>query len=252
MTYRRLTMLAHGDAGVGKSWLFYTAPGPRLLLDAEGRAEHLPGPKAYWNPRHELPTVLEDGVSPIDTDTTVAIDVRSYDDLIQAKRWIDSGNHYFRSVGLDSITEAQDRLVEYVRGSNATADLQDWGQIFDKLNDYVLAMKDWRRHATKPIDVIYVSAGTDERAGKLRPYVRGQLGKKLPYRFDVVGYLSRVIDPTTQARYHDLLIDSAGVPVEAKSNIDDVSRAWPNGHITNPNLGTILTVLNPPEEAPTT
>lgn len=249
---RRLTLMAHGDAGTGKSWLFRTAPGPRLLFDAEGRAEHLKGPIVYWDPRHPLPTVMADGVTPIDTDTTVVIEVRIFDDMLQGKKWIDSGAHYFRSVGLDSVTEAQDRLVENVRGSGTFLEQQQWGQVFDKMNDFVLAMKDWRRHPIKPIDVIYVSAGTDERAGKLRPYVRGQLGKKLPYRFDVVGYLTRQIDPTSNARYHDMLIDSAGMPIEAKSNIDDLSLAWPGGHIVNPDLGVILGVLNPPQEATAT
>lgn len=244
-------MLAHGEAGAGKSWLFETAPGPRLLFDAEGRAEHLSKPVVFWNPREPLPTTLSDGVTPVHTDTTVAIDVRAYEDLTLGKQWLDSGQHYFKAVGLDSVSEGQDRLVEHLRGSGHL-DQQDWGVVFDMLNDFVLGLKDLRRHATNPIDVIYVVAGTDERAGKLRPYVRGQLGKKLPYRFDVVGYMTRVLDPATGQRWRDMLIDAAGMPIEAKSNIDAVSTAWPTGHIANPDLGLILQVINqPPEEAPT-
>jgi hypothetical protein len=243
---RRLTILAHGPAGAGKSWLFYTAPGPRLHLDAEGRAEHCPGHKVWWNPADPLPDVEEAGIT---TDTTVVVDVRAMRDLTNAKLWIDSGNHYFKAVGLDSITDGQDRLVEDVRGTGQ-ADLQDWGVIYDRMNDYILAMKDWRRHATNPIDVIYVGAGTENKDNVLQPYVRGQLGKKLPYRFDIVGYLSRQLDPSSQSRYRDMVIDAAGTPYVAKSNIHEVSEHWPSGRIVNPDLGEILQVINQqPQEA---
>lgn len=245
---RRLTIMGHGPAGAGKTWLFYTAPGPRLHLDAEGRAEHAPGHKVYWNPSDPLPDVEGAGIT---TDTTVVVDVRAMRDLTNAKLWIDSGNHYFRSVGLDSITDAQDRLVEDVRGTGQ-ADLQDWGVIYDRMNDYILAMKDWRRHPTNPIDVIYVAAGTENKDNLFQPYVRGQLGKKLPYRFDVVGYLTREVDPGTQSRYRQLTIDAAGTAYVAKSNIHEVSEAWPSGRIVNPSLTDILSVINQqPQEAQT-
>jgi hypothetical protein len=229
-------MLTHGPAGSGKSWLFVSAPGPRLLLDAEGRAEHLPGDVVEWRPSDPLPEVT--------TDTTVVVDIRAKRDLDNAKRVIDSGNHYFKAVGLDSITDAQDRIIENIKGTNADG-RQDWGEIFDALNDYVLAMKDWRKHPTNPIDVIYVAAGTENKDAVLQPYVRGQLAKKLPYRFDVVGYLTREVDPSNASRYRQLTIDAAGTTLVAKSNIHTVSEAWPSGKIVNPSLADILSAMNP-------
>jgi hypothetical protein len=244
---RRLTLLVHGPAGSGKSWLFVSAPGPRLLLDAEGRAEHLPGHVVVWEDPTQPPPDIDE--NKITTDTTVVIDVRTMRDLTAAAQWIASGQHYFKAVGLDSITDAQDRLVEDVRGTGQ-ADLRDWGVIYDRMNDYILAMKDWRKHPTNPIDVIYVASGTENKDNVLQPYVRGQLGKKLPYRFDVVGYLSRQVDPASQARYRDMVIDSAGTIYTAKSNIHEVSEAWPSGRITNPDLGQMLGVINQqPQEA---
>lgn len=229
-------MLAHGPAGSGKSWLFASAPGPRLLLDAEGRAEHLPGPVVYWRPQDALPEV--------DTNTTVVVDITAKRDLDNAKRVIDSGQHYFKAVGLDSITDAQDRIIESIKGTNADG-RQDWGEIFDALNDYVLAMKDWRKHPTNPIDCIYVAAGSETKDEVTQPYVRGQLAKKLPYRFDVVGYLTREVDPSDASRYRQLTIDAAGTHIVAKSNIHTVSEAWPTGKIVNPSLADILSVINP-------
>ena len=54
-----LTMLIHGDAGTGKSWLGNTVPAPRLILDAEGRSIYLPGgPKVTWDPREQAPLAM--------------------------------------------------------------------------------------------------------------------------------------------------------------------------------------------------
>ena len=53
-----LSILIHGESGVGKSWLADSVPGPRLVLDAEGRARYTPsGPKVAWNPRDSEPPV---------------------------------------------------------------------------------------------------------------------------------------------------------------------------------------------------
>jgi hypothetical protein len=241
-----LTMLVQGPAGGGKSRMFYTAPGPRLLWDAEGRAMHLPGHVVKWNPRNPLPDVEEAGIT---TDTTVVIDVRSHSDLENGKRVLESGAHYFESVGLDSITEGQDRTVDEVRGSGR-ADLQDWGEIYDKLNDWVREVCDIRNHPTKPLQVVYVAAGTEMKDGLWRPYVRGQLAKKLPYKFDVVGYLQRKADLATGQRWREMTIDAAGTIFEAKANIPELEYAWPNGVIQNPDIQQMLDVINQqPEEA---
>jgi hypothetical protein len=243
---KSMTILAQGPAGGGKSRLFYTAPGPRLLWDAEGRGQHLPGHKIKWDPRNPLPDVAEHNIT---TDTTVVIDVRSHADLENGKRILESGNHYFESVGLDSITEGQDRTVDEVRGSGR-ADLQDWGEIYDKLNDWVREVCDIRNHPTKPLQIVYVAAGTEMKDGLWRPYVRGQLAKKLPYKFDVVGYLQRKADLATGTRWRELTIDAAGTIYEAKTNIPALEQAWPDGRIVNPDLGQMLQVINAPEEAP--
>lgn len=236
----RLTILVHGDSGAGKSRLFATAPGPRLMLDAEGRAEHLHTPVAYWDPREAIPEVDTDG-NAVSDRTTVVVNVRQFIDMENAMRWLVSGKHPFRSVGLDSITEAQDRVVEDVRNGGA-ADLQDWGVIFDKVNDYILALKDLRTHPTNPVDVVVVTAGTDEKNGKQRPYVRGQLAKKLPYRFDVVGFLEAQWDVATQQAYRTLHVSPAGRPIEAKDGTDRL-----NGPvIINPNLSAMLDLINTP------
>lgn len=243
---KRLTMLVHGPPGQGKSWLFATAPGPRLFLDGEGRAEHLPGHVIWWNPEQAPPDIDANAVT---TDTTVAVDIRSQRDLTNARAWLDRGDHYFKSVGLDSVTEVQDRVIEEIKGTHADG-RQDWGDIFDMLNEYIMGLKNLRRHPTNPLDVIYVVAGSETHEGATQPYVRGQLARKLPYRFDVLGYLTRQVDPSNNNRFRDLLIDSAGTSIMVKSNIDSITQAWPTGHVIEPDLGTLLQVINhQPEEA---
>lgn len=242
---KRLTALFHGPPGAGKSWVAVTAPGPRLFLDGEGRAEHLPGHVIWWNPETPPPAIEEHNIT---TDTTVAVDIRAQRDLTNARAWLDRGDHYFKSVALDSVTEVQDRVIEEIKGTHADG-RQDWGDIFDMLNEYIMGLKNLRRHPTNPIDVIYVVAGSETQEGVTQPYVRGQLARKLPYRFDVLGHLTRQVDPSTNERYRDLLIDSAGTSIMVKSNIDQITRAWPTGHVPEPNLSTMLQVINQPEEA---
>lgn len=246
----KLTILVHGDAGVGKSWLFASAPGPRLYFDGEGRAEYLPKqPVVYWDPRNPLPADKGDGVTPIDTDTTIVVTVRSWADVEAAKKVLISGNHYFKSVGFDSVTEIQDRVVEAIR-DGGSVDLQDWGEIYDKLNDAVRELVDLRTHPTNPLDVIYVVAGSELKDNKVQPYVRGQLSKRLPYRFDVVGYLARRLSPEGK-KIRDMLVDAIGTNVVALSHVDQVTQAYPAGRIADPDLTAILAVINQPEEAPT-
>lgn len=247
MSARRLTLMIHGDAGHGKSWLADTAPGPRLLLDAEGRADYTPSRKVEWDPRQSPPADLG-------PDDTAVVDVQDFDTVRLAYQWLASGQHPFKSLIVDSITELQQRVMDSVTGSpTIQPELQHWGNVLREMETLIRRMRDLRKHKTNPLWAFVVTAGTKERNAKQRALLQGQLADRVAYHFDVVGYLTRTLagDGDEQRLLH---IKPYG-PIEAKDNTDLLSRHYGSA-IANPNVEQMLLVLNPelstpePEEAP--
>lgn len=236
-----LTLLIHGESGVGKSWLAETAPGPRLMLDTEGRAVHLKHPKIWWDPRSEqLPAQFEDG-SPITTDTTIVVNIRDYNEFARAYEWLASGQHYFQSVIIDSLTELQQRCLDNIAGIDKVT-TPEWGDLLRQMEKLIRDFRDLRTHPIKPLPVLAVICGTEEKSGKFRPMLQGKLSMKLAYHFDTVGFLTKVYDPNTQSISRVLAIDEYG-PFIAKDNTDDLRRAY-GMSITDPNIEQMLYNMN--------
>lgn len=252
MSARRLTLMIHGDAGHGKSWLADTAPGPRLLLDAEGRADYTPSRKVDWNPRQPPPADL----GPADT---AVVDVQDFDTVRLVQQWLASGQHPFKSVIIDSITELQQRVMDSVTGSpTIQPELQHWGNVLREMETFIRRMRDLRKHPTNPLWAFVVTAGSKERNAKQRALLAGQLADRVAYHFDVVGFLTRSLsaDGGEERRLH---IKPYG-PIEAKDNTHLLSQHY-GASIVDPNVEQMLLVLNPelagppastpePEEAP--
>lgn len=246
MTSRRLTVLIHGDSGHGKSWLLNTAPGPRLLLDPEGRSEYLADPRdptgmtpqhiVEWDPRQPVPEQSKDA------DTVTVVNVQRFEDLQLAYAWLASGQHPFASLLVDSLTECQQRAIDYIANTRPM-ETQDWGTLLRELEALVRKMRDLRKHPTNPLWVVAFSAGSQEKNGKQRPLLQGQLSLKVAYHFDVVGYIARGIDETTGEEIRNLHIKPFG-QIEAKDNTHVLSRHY-GSPIRNPNLTDMLYALNP-------
>lgn len=236
-------MLLHGEAGVGKSWLIGSSPAPRLVLDGEGRAQYLPSqfPKKLWDPRHEHPPPY-DGT----WDTCIA-QVADFDTLDLVYRWLQSGQHHFVSVGVDSLMEAQKRLVDDVAGLDQL-DQQDWGEVLRKLEKH---MRDYRDLVTKPSNpvrcVVFSVGSKQDNSGKFRPMLQGQIATRSPYMVDVVGYLYVTRDQSGQLT-RNLLVEPGHPAALAKDNTDRLPRPV----VPSPNLTQIFELLNGHEssEAP--
>lgn len=241
-TARRLTLLVHGEPGSGKSWLFNSAPGPRLLLDAEGRAEHLkkmpertPQPIVRWDPRNPPPAESSD------PDVLTVVDVRNWADVELAYKWLDSGQHPFASVGVDSITEIQQRLLDDIAGTGQLR-TQDWGDALRRGEKFIRDLRDLRQHPVRPLWAVVVIAGTAEKSDKMRPMLQGQLASKIAHHFDVVGFMAKRRSPEGE-RERLMWIDAYIDGVLAKDNTDDF--ASQGDFITNPDISAMLATLNP-------
>lgn len=238
---KRLTCLIHADTGQGKSWLGDTAPGPRLLLDAEGRAEYTLSPKVYWNPREPLPTAFPDG-SPIHTDTTVVVNVLDFATFEQVYSWLASGQHYFRSVIIDSLTELQQRCMDAIVGVNEQAKTQHWGELLRKIDRTVRDYRDLRVNPVKPLDALVIIAGSHMKDGKWRPMLQGAMSGKVGFHFDLLGYLHTQLTAEQQVS-RQLVITPYYELYQAKDNTDILSRTY-GFSVPNPNITEMLAVLN--------
>lgn len=226
-----LTMLEYGDAGAGKSWLGASTPAPRLILDAEGRARYLPGgAKVYWDPIKDQPPV-DDG-----TWETCIVKVKDFNTLLVVYQWLQSGQHPFVSVTIDSLTEAQKRYIDSLVGMNQL-DMQDWGSVLRHLESLVRNYRDLVDIDSNPVTCVIFICGETEDEGKKRPLLQGALRKQLPYLVDVCGYLYTVQTPEGVIE-RNLLIQSTP-QVVAKDGTDRLKGPV----IVNPNITTMFEEL---------
>lgn len=194
-----LSIVVHGESGVGKSWFGDTAPSPTLILDAEGGSRFTPSQKTVWDPMMSAP--------PQGTETTVVY-IRDFQQMAQVYAWLNSGQHDFNSVVLDSITELQKRCKDSLVGKGSMR-IQDWGDLLTEMEGIVREIRDMWLHPVKPVpvSVFITTTKMDERA-TFRPHVQGSLNLSMPYFVDVVGYLYTQPDAEVGGMRRHLLVQN--------------------------------------------
>ncbi len=195
MSDRALSILVHGASKVGKTSFAATAPYPRLLLDVESASRFLHVQRKIWNP-NEGPPPEADG-----TWDTCIVYVREYEDVLRVYQWLQVGQHQFKSLILDSISELQVRLREKLAG-RGQMQMQQWGELLTNLAGMMRDFRDLTMHPVNPLEAVVLTAMTTQRDGMYKPYLQGQLATVIPYFFDVTGYLYvdqvRPEDPTAE------------------------------------------------------
>lgn len=143
-----------------------------------------------WDPLTE-PVPVDDG-----TFDAVFVPIQDWKTLYAAYQVLVSGNHPFKSVILDSLTEAQKRLVDDISGVDQPS-LNEWGVIGRHLEDMVRKLRDLTFHKTNPVNVIMLCL-SHVRDGQTRPFLKGAIELALPAFVDVVAYLYTTTseDPT--------------------------------------------------------
>ena len=150
--------------------------------------------RVSWDPLTESPPVW-DG-----TWDACVVPVLDWPTLYAAYQHLATGHHPFRSVVVDSLTEAQKRLVDDVAGVDQPS-LPQWGVIARNLEDMVRKLRDLTIHKTHPIEAVLIVCLTHLRDGSTRPFLKGQIELSLPAFVDVVGYLyTEQIDGQIQHR----------------------------------------------------
>lgn len=179
---RTLSLLVHGDSKVGKTTFVGSMPKPGLILDVEGGTKFLPYRLRQWDPLREAPP------TPDGTWDFCVVIVRDWQTVTTIYQWLNSGQHHFESVAIDSISEVQKRCKDVIAATGAMSQ-QLWGELLTHMELIVRQFRDLTTHPIRPVRVVVITAFTTERGGKWRPYVQGQLGVTLPYFMDVIGYL---------------------------------------------------------------
>lgn len=230
LTQQRLSMLIHGYSKRGKSTLAATAPKPLLVLDAEGSWRFIPGRIVYWDPLTETPPVY-DGT----WDITV-VHVREWSTVAMVYSYLTQWPLPYVSVVVDSITEIQRRCKANLKGTEQMK-IQDWGVLLAMMDATIRGFRDLCLMPQLAVRcVVFVSETRETNAGRLVPYMQGQIAVSLPYWVDVCGYL-----------YQDFELDANGQATE------EVRRLWISPHTqyeagerVQGKLGSVLTFHKPP------
>lgn len=181
---RSLTILAYGESGSGKSTFAVTSPYPRLLLDVEAAHRFLPINAVYWDPMRENPPV------PDGTWDTAVVVVQDYNTVLKVHEWLRSGQHYFKSLIVDSISELQVKLFDQIAG-NEQLKMQQWGEVLRKLGNLLRQFRDLTTHPTNPLEAVVLTAmAVQGNDGVYRPYLQGQLKTQAPYFYDILGAIT--------------------------------------------------------------
>jgi hypothetical protein len=188
-TAQGLSFLVHGLAKAGKSTFADSGPRPTLILDVEGTSYWTPSRKIYWEPMRETVPVYDgtwDSCIVICQDHTVINHVLAL---------LSSGRHPFKSLSVDSVTEVQQRIIDSLTAGRQM-DRDKWGALLRQVASMTRQFRDLIIHPTNPLWSVAFTAGTrfDDRTGKWRPLVQGQIGDYLPYYVDLLGHISALPD----------------------------------------------------------
>lgn len=211
---RSLVLLVHGEAGSGKSWLADTAPGPRLILDVEGGTNFTPSRKIPWNPATEpMPENL--GV-----DDSVVVFVHDMDSIDRAYQWLTQSAHPFRSVIVDSLTEAQQRYKDKILGGASAMKIQNWDELGTETLGLVRRFRDLRM-LQHPVEVVVMTCGSQEQGEVnvvVRPMLQGAASRKVGYHVDVLSALGVTTNGEGALIRRALFVGMAGYAAKDRTN----------------------------------
>jgi hypothetical protein len=244
MSDRALSLLVHGSAKSGKTTLAMTAPAPRLLFDVEKASRFLRNyRKVKWNPMDGSAPPAYDGT----WDTCVVI-VNDFEEVAKAHEWLKSGQHPFKSVILDSISELQNKCMEGIVGRKQ-AKTQDWGTLLQRMGGFARDLRDLTTNPVNPIEAVVITSMSVDENDLIKPYLQGGLKAQIPYLYDITGYLfvQQVYSEATN-EYVDVrrLLTQKHENYEAGERVQGMLPKY----VDYPNIEQMLeTIFGPTEEA---
>jgi hypothetical protein len=258
MTYdpRTLSVLIHAHSKIGKTTLTGSAPRPIIKFDAEGGSKFLASSEQLAMKYGRWPVIIpwDPAGPPPRWDGTwdiALVTVMEWQNLVNARMWLEQGQHDFVTVDVDSISEIQRRLKKNLVGTESMKQ-QDWGNLLTGMDDVIRGLRDLTINPYNPIRVaVFVAETRQGPDGKWRPYMQGQIQTALPYWMDIVGYL-----------YTDMMLDAQGQPtVEVRKLLVNQHPSYEAGQrvqgrvgpvIDDPDISKILDAVYPHYQPPQT
>jgi hypothetical protein len=185
-----LDLLIFGEFKRGKSVLASTAPQPVLVLDVERGSR-------FTNHRHTVWDLAKHATPPVHDGTwdVCSVYIRSMKDVDLVYQWLNSGQHPFKTVIIDSISALQQLMIDDLYGVKQL-EQREWGHIFRVFVSLTKKFQNLKIHPTAPIDALILIAMARVRDKEpMKHLVQGQFGDYLPYMVDVVGALAIVRRP---------------------------------------------------------
>lgn len=242
MKTRALRILVHGEAGVGKSTFGCSGPLPRLITDVENSSQFIDQIQITWNPLTERPPEWDGSWE------LCVVKMKNWEVAEATLNWLRSGQHPFRSVSVDSISELQVKLREAIN-SNDDMKIQHWGKLLQGMGQYLRGLRDIVGDVEFPNPIetmVLVSTSYTNDKGTLKPYLQGQIAVQVPYLFDVTGYLyvDMIPNPNTgQLEEKRVLFTGKHPMYEAKSRIRQLPQT-----IIDPTLDVVMDSIFGPRE----
>lgn len=231
---RPLTLVVHGESGVGKSYLADGAPGPRLILDVEGGTRFTPSQKVQWDPRAGIPE--------LGPDDTAVVTVHDLGAIQQTYQWLTQIETPFRSVIVDSLTEVQKRYIDKIAGADQMK-LQDYGELARKTESLVRSFRDLTM-LPHPVEVVVFVTGSREKGQDhpvVRPLLVGSAAEQIGYFVDVMAQLSVTVGPDGQLVRRALFAQVNGVAAKDRTGRLGVT-------MDDPTIPLILDTVYGPEQ----
>lgn len=187
------SLLLHGASKSGKSTLGMTVPYPALVLDAEGSTKFIRTKgfgsadklrRTYWDPTLTGPPAF-DG-----TWDVCIVRATEWRTIKMCADYLGSGQHGFRSIVLDSVTEIQNKCKLALQVS--TMQQQDWGKLLSLMDLLMRGLRDLTEVTANPLEVVLFVAETKMQNGKWTPYMQGAIADRMPYWVDLCGFVEQV------------------------------------------------------------
>lgn len=236
MAEEALGILLHGPAGSGKSTFALTGFRPILMMDIERASRFVRLRKIKWDPLREAPPVYDGS-----WDVCV-VKTRNWETAQKVVEWLRSGQHPFRSVSVDSISELQAKAMESVNGRNQMQ-TQHWGKLLQYMGSFLRDLRDLTDDEDNPLQILTLIATSKDYDGTFKPYLQGSIASQVPYLFDMTAYLyvNQEADTATGVvGEHRYLFTGNHPQYEAKSRVPDVPAT-----IRDPNLTEMMYAIFP-------